>query len=214
MELIKLNLKEFIESVDSIEPTPGGGSVSALAGSLGIALTRMVGHLTVGKKRFLKIDEKEQLQFIQIIEEMVETKNELLKLVDEDTDAYNEIVAAYKLPKDSDKEIALRNNKIQEGTIKSINVPYKVVLLSFNALQKVQTILPNGNPNTVSDLGVAALTLSTSIQGAAMNVLINLPGLNDEELRIGHYEAMKRIIGETQTITSKILNKVYSKLQI
>lgn len=214
MELVKLNISEFLESIDNITPTPGGGSASALIGALGVSLTRMVGHLTVGKKRFLKLPIEEQLLFVKIIEELTRTKVELTKLIDLDTNAYNEIVEAYKLPKESDEEIKLRNKKIQEGTIKAIDIPYKVALLSFNALEKVQKIINNSNPNTISDLGVAALSLSTSIQGAAMNVLINLPGLDNEDIKIGHYQSMRKIIDETQTITNDILNIVYKKLAI
>lgn len=214
MKLVKYNLEQFIESVDSIQPTPGGGSVSALVGALGTALVRMVGHLTVGKKRFLNAPEEEQQLFIKIIDELTNTKEELTLLVDEDTNAYNELVEAYKLPKSTEAEIKLRNEKIAEGTTKSINVPYKIALLSFNVLEKIQIILKNGNPNTISDLGVAALALSTSIQGAAMNVLINLPGLTNEELKVGHFEAMKRIIGETQKLTNKLLDSVFQKLTI
>ncbi len=214
MKLVKYNLEQFIESVDSIQPTPGGGSVSALVGALGTALVRMVGHLTVGKKRFLNAPEEEQQLFIKIIDELTNTKEELTLLVDEDTNAYNELVEAYKLPKSTEAEIKLRNEKIAEGTTKSINVPYKIALLSFNVLEKIQIILKNGNPNTISDLGVAALALSTSIQGAAMNVLINLPGLTNEELKAGHFEAMKRIISETQKLTNKLLDSVFQKLTI
>lgn len=214
MKLVKYNLEQFIESVDSIQPTPGGGSVSALVGALGTALVRMVGHLTVGKKRFLNAPEEEQQLFIKIIDQLTNTKEELTLLVDEDTNAYNELVEAYKLPKSTEAEIKLRNEKIAEGTTKSINVPYKIALLSFNVLEKIQIILKNGNPNTISDLGVATLALSTSIQGAAMNVLINLPGLTNEELKVGHFEAMKRIISETQKLTNKLLDSVFQKLTI
>lgn len=214
MKLVKLNIEEFIESVDSINPTPGGGSVSALASSLGIALMRMVGHLTVGKKRFLKVPEEEQVLFVKTIEELVSIKRELIELIDEDTNAYNEIVNAYKLPKETNEEIALRKKKIQEGTINSINVPYKVSLISLNALEKMQIILKNGNPNTISDLGVSALSLSAGIQGAAMNVLINLPGLDDERLKKELYDSIKSLTSKTQKLTNEILDVVYNKLII
>ena len=101
MKLIDMKVLDFTNLVDSKSPAPGGGSVSALCGSLGTSLARMVGHLTIGKKKFLALDVNIQKQFIEVIHSLEGLKNELLMLVDKDTEAFNQIMLAYKMPKDT-----------------------------------------------------------------------------------------------------------------
>lgn len=209
MNLINLKVKEFINEVDSLTPTPGGGSSSALMSSLGISLSRMVGHLTVGKKRFSKFDEKIQEEFINTINNLEEIKNKLISLIDEDTNAYNEVVKAFKLPKETSEEISKRELEIEKATIKAIEVPLEILSLSYQAIKTLNIVLKVGNPNAISDLGVSVLSLSAGAEGALLNVLINLPGLSNEELKVTYSDKANKMIKEVKELKEEILNGVY-----
>ena len=139
--LRELKVVDFINEVDSKSPAPGGGSVSALASTLGIALTRMVGHLTVGKKKFKALDESIQDRFTNITKSFETLKEELTLLIDKDTEAFNLIMEAFKLPKETEEEQTFRNQKIEEGTLEAIKVPFKVAELSLEALRNLDYVL-------------------------------------------------------------------------
>ncbi|MBU1144386.1 MAG: cyclodeaminase/cyclohydrolase family protein [Firmicutes bacterium] len=212
MSLIKLDLNEFIEEIDSSKPAPGGGSVSAYAGTLGIALIRMVGHLSIGKKKYELLDDAIKLEFEHIIDDLKEFKTKLLSFVDEDTLAFNQMMLAYKMPKNSEDEIALRNIAIQSATTQGIETPLKVAKLSFAALTKLELIMQYGNKSALSDLGVGALMLSSSVEGALLNVKINLPGLKDKELVKIYNDEMEYLLLTTLKTKQEILNKIYKMM--
>lgn len=180
MKLIEMEVKKFIDEVDSKSPAPGGGSVAALSSALGVSLIRMVGHLTVDKKKFLTLPADIQFEFRDTYNSLIVIKNQLLNLIDEDTHAFNMIMNAFQMPKITEDEITMRNTKIQEATLGAIMVPLKVASISLSAMKTLDFILKYGNKQTVSDLGVAALSLASGIEGACLNILINLPGLDDQ----------------------------------
>jgi len=180
MKLIEMEVKKFIDEVDSKSPAPGGGSVAALSSALGVSLIRMVGHLTVDKKKFLALSPDIQFEFKDTYNSLIVVKNQLLNLIDEDTHAFNFIMNAFQMPKITEEEIKMRNKKIQEATLEAIMVPVKVASISLSAMKTLDFILKYGNKQTISDLGVAALSLSAGIEGACLNILINLPGLDDQ----------------------------------
>jgi len=188
MKLINLEIKDFVNEVDSKSPAPGGGSVSALISSLGVALASMVGHLSLGKKAFNALDPTIQLEFIDTHQDLDMLKNELIQLIDKDTEAFNLIMEAYQLPKETDEQKKIRQERIQLGTTEAILVPLKIASLSLSALSHLDIILQYGNKNTISDLGVAVLSLATGIEGACLNILINLPGINDQMV-VKQYQA-------------------------
>lgn len=214
MSLKTYEIQKFIDSVDSKEPTPGGGSVAALIGSLGVSLCRMVGHLTVEKKKFLNLPEKEKSAFLSAMDFLIGIKENLKLMIDEDTNAYNQIISAYKLPNNTEVQIQARKKAIQEGTLASIQIPFRVVLLSLEAMEVLPIILKYGNKNAISDLGVSALSLNTSAQGAGMNVLINLPLLEDERLKGEYDEKIKVLLAEAKEKSDNIIKEVFSKLQL
>jgi len=212
MKLIEMKVIEFINEVDSKAVTPGGGSVSALASSIGVALIRMVGHVSVNKKKFKALDIDIQEKYNSIIENIETIKNELIELVDKDTDAFNLIMAAYKLPKETTDEKALRKQAILEGTIEAIKVPYRVAEISLLALKEINYVLEHGNINAASDIGVGAIMLYAGIEGSLLNVKINLPGLVDEEM-INFYNAnSKKILTDSKLLKEIIIEKVKTKL--
>ena len=212
MKLIDLSLVEFNNQVDSKSPAPGGGSVSALASSMGVSLSRMVGHLTVGKKKFRALDKEVQNKFTNIENEFLLIKEELISLVDEDTEAFNLIMAGFKLPKETDEEKKFRKQKILEGTIEAIKVPYRVAELSLLVLKNMEYILKYGNKNTLSDIGVSTLMVYTGLEGAILNVKINIPGLVDQDMIDKYNNSISTMLKEASEIKDIILNKIHNTL--
>ena len=214
MYLIDLKVKQFIDEVDSNSPAPGGGSVSALLSVLGISLSKMVGHLSINKKKFLKLDESIQKTFKNNIIVLDNFKKELMPLIDADTESFNLIMKAYSLKKDSEEEIILRNKKIEAATIEAIKVPFRVAYLSLEALKVLDFILEYGNKQTISDLGVSVLALSSGIEGAIYNVMINLGSLKNERIISYYKEKSKDILNKTNIFKKSVLEKVYLLLGI
>lgn len=212
MKLIDMKVIEFINEVDSKAVTPGGGSVSALASSIGVALIRMVGHVSVNKKKFKALDTDIQEKYNAIIKNIESIKEELIQLVDKDTDAFNLIMAAFKLPKETLEEKALRKQAILDGTIEAIKVPHRVAEISLVALKEISYILEYGNVNAASDIGVGAIMLYAGIEGSLLNVKINLPGLVDEEMIEFYNVNSKSILADSKQIKEIIIEKVKAKL--
>lgn len=205
-------LVEFVNEVDSKSPAPGGGSVSALACSLGLGLSRMVGHLSVGKKKFRELDEIVQERFNKIIASFESMKEEMITLIDKDTEAFNLIMAAFKLPKETDQDKKLRSEKIEEGTLEAIKVPFKVAEISLEAMRQLDYILKYGNKNTLSDLGVSTLLLHAGLEGAIMNVKINIPGISNEDTKAYYSSHVENMLNESIKIKKVILEVIHSKL--
>ena len=212
MKLVDMKVIDFIHEIDSKSPAPGGGSVSALSSALGVSLARMVGHLTVDKKKFLALAPEIQFEFKDTCNSLIMIKGQLIALIDLDTDSFNMIMKAFKMPKETENEIKIRNEKIQEGTTEAIMIPIKVASLSLSALHLIPYILKYGNKQTISDLGVSTLMLSSGIDGACMNVLINLPGLEDRIAAAQYKKQVDDLIDKAHQIRDEILDIVYKEL--
>lgn len=210
--LRQLQVDEFINEVDKKSATPGGGSVSALASSLGIALTKMVGHLTVGKKKFRELDEEVKGEFNDILDTFATYKEELIELIDKDTEAYNVVMEAFKLPKETEEEKEVRNQKIEEATLVAIETPYRMAVLSLEALKELDTIFENCNKNTASDLGVSALLLYAGLEGSLLNVKINIPGLSEQAVIDEYTQKSSSMLEEGAKLRTEVLNKVHNSL--
>ncbi|MFK5883893.1 MAG: cyclodeaminase/cyclohydrolase family protein [Candidatus Izemoplasma sp.] len=211
MKLIDMTVTEFINKVASATPAPGGGSVSALASSLGIALLRMSGELTVTKKKFGRLEDSIKEQYISTFNSFEERLNRLQVLIDLDTNAFNEIMNAYRLPKDSDKEVMIRKTAILKATIYATEVPLEVAQITYSALQDVELFVKYGNKNTLGDIGVSVLNLCSGIEGALLNVRVNLPGLVDETM-INMYQEQISSIQEGTNKIKAYLNKLIDSL--
>ena len=212
MKLVEKSIIDFIDEVDSSSPAPGGGSVSALAGSLGVSLSRMVGHLTVNKKKFKGLDEAIQSEFMERFNELSSIKDELNILVDRDTEAFNYVMAAFKLPKETDEEKAARKKAIEEATYKAIDVPMVIAELSYRGLELIEYFGEYGNKNAITDLGVSSLLLATALEGAILNVKINLPGISDEEYVKITTDKCSELLAKGLETKSRIMDVVNSKL--
>ncbi len=173
--LVDLSLKGFADLLASDAPAPGGGSTAALCGALGAALAAMVANLTHGRKGMAQHDE----EMDQVARQGQELKARFLRLLDEDTDAFAAVMAAMKLPKATEAEKAVRAAALEAANQLATRVPFQVVEACLPALELVEAVVARGNPNSLSDAGVAALCLGTACDGAAFNVRINLVGIAD-----------------------------------
>lgn len=174
-KLIRMRVKDFAYETASESPAPGGGSVSALMGALGAALATMVANLSAGKRGW---DERWE-EFSKWAEKGQEVMGELLRLVDEDTRAFNRIMEAYAMPKSSAEEIAARSAAIEEATLNAAQVPLETMKAAAKVLPIAEAMARDGNPNSASDAGVASLAARAAIKGAALNVKINAESLED-----------------------------------
>lgn len=176
MKLIDMEVTKYLDVLKSDAPAPGGGSVSALAGAQGVGLFMMVADLTIGKEKYADYQE--------ICKEAKEKGKalyaELVTGVDKDTEAFNLVSAAFKMPKETDEEKAARKQAIADGTLVATEVPFRTMQLGYEGLLLAKTMIGKSNPNAASDLGVAILNLTACIKGAWLNVKINLPGVKDE----------------------------------
>ncbi|MCK4857913.1 MAG: glutamate formimidoyltransferase [candidate division Zixibacteria bacterium] len=171
-------LKSFIDTVASSAPAPGGGSVSAVAGSLAGALGAMVCRLTIGKKQYAEVQER----MSELLKKTDTLKEELNTLVKKDADSFDAVMAAMKLPKDTDEQKQKRQEEIQQATIVATKIPLEVMRHSLETIKLAAEIAEIGNVNSVSDAGVGALMGRTAVEGAYYNVMINLPGIEDREI--------------------------------
>lgn len=181
MKLVELDVLKFLDVVDSNSPAPGGGSVSALASSLGASLARMVAHLSFGKKNYEALADDVKAKFVANFDELLKIKNELNDLIDRDSEAYNTVMAAYKLPKETDEEKAARSAEIQKSLKYAIQTPYYIVVLSGKAISLLGEILANGNQNAITDIGVGTMLLMVGLEGGILNVKVNLSSIKDAE---------------------------------
>ena len=175
-KLISSSLQEFANETASESPAPGGGSISAYVGTLGVSLATMVANLSSHKKGW---DDRWE-EFSNWAEKGQRIKDALLLLVDEDTRAFDAIMQAFSLPKSTDQEKANRTEAIQVATKRAIEIPFKVMELSYSSFEIIEAMAKEGNPNSVSDAGVGALCARTAVMGAFMNVRINASGLKDQ----------------------------------
>lgn len=177
--LVENSLTDFADETASESPAPGGGSISAYVGALGVSLATMVANLSSHKKGW---DERWEF-FSQWAEKGQEIKEKLLKAVDEDTQAFNEIMNAFALPKNTDLEKSVRTAAIQTATKNAIQVPFNVMKLASQSFEILKAMAEEGNPNSVSDAGVGALCARTAVYGAYLNVKINSASLKDVEFK-------------------------------
>lgn len=209
-KLINMNLATFADETASESPAPGGGSISAYVGSLGVSLATMVANLSSHKKGW---DNRWQ-EFSIWAEKGQSLKDQLINLVDADTKAFNDIMSAFNLPKSTDEEKKKRTQCIQEATKYAIEVPFKVMQLSFESMALIKTMAMEGNPNSVSDAGVGALCARSAVIGAFMNVRINASGLDDKKFVDEIISKGKLIEKQTIAAETEILSLVNEKIGI
>ena len=175
--LTDLTVKGFLDVTAGKDPVPGGGSISALSGSIAAALTEMVAGLTIGKKKYAEVEE----QMKQLAERVQQIRQQLILDVDRDSEAYNVVFAAFQMPKETDEQKAARSAQIQEATKIAANVPMEVARRVYSLLSDIEEVVSNGNQNAVTDGCVAMMSARNAIIGALFNVRINLTSIKDEQ---------------------------------
>jgi glutamate formiminotransferase/formiminotetrahydrofolate cyclodeaminase len=206
--LVKMNLREFCNETLSDSPAPGGGSVAALMGALGASLGGMVANLSAGKRGW---DDKLEY-FSNWAVKAQRLKDELLALVDEDTAAFNKVMDAFALAKESAEEKAARSAAIEQATKYAAEVPLKVTETASKSYELLAEMAERGNPASVSDVGVGALATRACIEGAALNVRINLSQLKDEKFKAALLKRIEQVSADSETQFKKINQAVKNKL--
>ena len=206
--LLKMDLRQFCNETLSDSPAPGGGSVAALMGALGVSLGGMVANLSAGKRGW----EEKLSYFSSWAVKAQQRKDELLFLVDEDTAAFNKVMEAFALPKESAEEKATRSVAIQLANKYAAEIPLRVMETASKSYQLLADMAEKGNAASISDVGVGLLALRACIDGAALNVRINLAGLKDEKLKSLLQDKVRRISAESESEFTRIEQIIESKM--
>ena len=201
-KLIDMNLEKFAFETASESPAPGGGSISAYSGAMGAALATMVANLSANKRGW---DDRWE-EFSSWAEKGISYQKELLELVDEDTKAFNQIMDAFKLPKENESDIKKRNEAIQNATKNAILTPYRVMQVALDSMSVIKKMAEIGNPNSITDACVAALCARTAVRGAFLNVQINCLDYNDKSFVDDINKKGENILEKAFKLENKIIS--------
>lgn len=202
--LADLTIKGFLAETAGSAPVPGGGSIAALNGAVATALTEMVANLTIGKKKYAEVDG--QMRTIAIEAALI--RERLISYIDKDSEAYDRVFAAFKLPKETEAEIAERSRVIQEATREAALVPMQVAEEVASVMETIIYVAKKGNRNAVTDACVAMMTARTCVLGALLNVRINLSSIKEEAFVERMKEKADHLEAEAIRIEQKLLNWV------
>lgn len=202
--LIDKTIIEFLNETASSNPVPGGGSIAAQSGATAAALVEMVANLTIGKKAYEKVSEEMK----EIAQKATLLRNELIKEIDRDSEAFNNVMAAYKLPKETNIEKDIRSNKIQETTKHAALVPLEVAKKSYQIIHLSREVVAKGNKNAITDGVVSAMMARTSALSAIYNVKINLSSIYDVDFVDSVSREINTIEENIMTIEREIMKSV------
>ncbi|MCR5182829.1 MAG: cyclodeaminase/cyclohydrolase family protein [Clostridia bacterium] len=207
MKLVDMTVTEYLNILESDAPAPGGGSVSALSSTQACDLVSMVCGLTIGREKYAEYEEVCK----EVQKEVKALGAELYAGIDKDTDAFNKVAAAYKMPKDTDELKAARSAAIRAANVGATQVPYDTVRLSLEGLRAMKKMAGQFNQNAASDFGVAALSFLTGARGAWLNVKINLPGVKDEALQ-AQFAKAEDMVAEAEALAKELYEGVRDSL--
>jgi len=197
-------LKDFLEETASKAPVPGGGSIAAMSAATAAALTEMVANLTIGKKGYEDVQEEMK----ELASTLPNIRKEFIEDIDRDADAFNKVMDAFKLPKETDEEKALRKNAIQDSMKNAAIVPLEVAKGAFGIMDLAAKVVEKGNKNAVTDGAVAAMMARTAVLSALFNVKINLGSIKDEEFVKTVSDEVSQLETKVQEMEKEILSKV------
>jgi len=197
-------MKKYLDESASGASTPGGGSVAALAGALGAALTSMVCNFTVGKKKYKDVE----AEVAEILEKSEKLRSDLTELMQADTEAYGGVSEAYGMPRKTSEEKKARTKAIQAALKNALDVPLKATICCYDILKLNEPLVEKGNTNLISDVGVAVVLAEAALQSAALNVEINLAYIKDEEFCQGVREKLAPIMADCTEIKTTVFEKV------
>ena len=207
-KLAELTVTEFADLLASDAPAPGGGSAAALEGAIGAALTAMVCGLTKGKKKFAEFNDLA----VEAEVKALALKDRFIDVMDRDTEAFNVVSAAFGMPKATDEEKAARSAAIQKGLAGCTAPPFEMMEIALETLELPDSILGKSNDSAASDLGVSALSLRAAIQGAWLNVLINIGSLMNKELAEDYRVKGEALLAKALPLADKIYAEVVTML--
>lgn len=208
-KLVSMSLEDFADETASESPAPGGGSVSAYLGAVGVALGTMVANLSSHKRGW---DDRWE-EFSGWAEKGQEYKKELIRLVDEDTRAFNRIMDAFGFPKNTEEEKQARQDAIEKATLNATQVPFKVMEVALGSMEVIKAMAKIGNPNSASDAGVGALCARAAVRGAYLNVKINAVGLKDQQIAKKLINEGAELEKKAETLEQEILQLVNNNIQ-
>ncbi len=201
-------LRVYLDDAASKKPAPGGGSVSACVGALGAALVSMVCNLTCGREKFADVD----AEMSAVLEQSEAARVRLETLLQEDTTAYNGVIEAYKMPKETDAEKAARKAAVQAGLVVAANVPLEICEVALEVCRLSMTAAGLGNPQAVTDAGIGAVLGEAAVVGAALNVKINLGSIEDCDYTAAAGARIEQIQAEAAALRAEVLAITHSRL--
>lgn len=204
MKLAEMQVTEFVNLMASDAPAPGGGSAAALEGALGAALTAMVCALTVGKKKYADVQELA----VESQKKAEELKARFVDVMDRDTEAFNAVSAVFAMPKDTDEQKAARKAAMQEALKGCTKTPFEMMQLACETLELTRSLVGRLNASAASDLGCSALSLRAAIQGAWLNVLINISGINDEAFAAEYRKNGEALLAKALPLADEIYEEI------
>lgn len=209
MKLIEMTLTGFVDTAASDAPAPGGGSVSALEGALGAALTSMVCALTLGRKKYADVQDLAASTEKQALE----LKDRYLDIIDRDTEAFNAVSAVFSMPKETDADKAARKAAMQAALKLCTATPMEMMELAVETLRMIASVMGKLNASAASDLGCAILAMKSAIQGAWLNVLINVGGIDDAAFAKEAREKGERLLAEALPLADRLFGEIENSLK-
>ena len=204
MKLAEMQVTEFVNLMASDAPAPGGGSAAALEGALGAALTAMVCALTVGKKKYADVQELA----VESQKKAEDLKARFVDVMDRDTEAFNAVSAVFAMPKDTDEQKAARKAAMQEALKGCTKTPFEMMQLACETLELTRSLVGRLNASAASDLGCSALSLRAAIQGAWLNVLINISGIADEAFAAEYRKNGEALLAKSLPLADEIYEEI------
>lgn len=204
MKLAEMQVTEFVNLMASDAPAPGGGSAAALEGAVGAALTAMVCALTVGKKKYADVQDLA----VESQKKAEELKARFVDVMDRDTEAFNAVSAVFAMPKETDEQKAARKAAMQEALKGCTKTPFEMMQLACETLELTRSLVGRLNASAASDLGCSALSLRAAIQGAWLNVLINVSGINDEAFAAEYRKNGEALLAKALPLADEIYAEI------
>lgn len=201
-------LQNYLDELSSNSPTPGGGNVAALCGALSSSLATMVCNLTIGKKKYAEVES----EMISLKEKLEIYQKKFIELGKKDNLAFDKVMNAFKLPKDTDEQKEIRNKEIENATIGAAEIPSEVMQTAKELLPLLKIIIEKGNRNSLSDVGVAAALVETASKGAYLNVIINCASLNNQIIAQEMKKRADIVLQETCNESESLVQKVISSI--
>lgn len=211
-KLKDLSVQDFIYETSTDSPAPGGGSVAALVAGLGAALGEMVFNLTKNKKAYGELDDKVKTAVQTDVSALTKLHQELVALIDKDTEAFNTFMEALRLPKETEEQIETRKKAMADAAIISMNVPLETAEKSLEVLRHLGSLARYGSKNCISDAGVGALCANAAVASAVMNVRINLGSVKDEAVAKHADQSCRAYLEEADKLCHEIVKEVYQKI--